>query len=62
MAALVTRGENVSLVLKGFHALNTLRNRRGATLSETGTLSEETPNPDFLFKCRRLAGKETVGG
>lgn len=46
---------------KGLHTLNMLLNCCGTTLSETGTLSQETPNPDFLFPCRGRA-QLGVGG
>lgn len=47
---------------KGPQTLHTLLNCCGIMLGETGTLSQETPNPDFLFPCRGHAWKETVGG
>ena len=51
-----------SLGWKGLRTLNMLLDCCGTTLSETGTLSQETPNPDFLFPCRGHAWKGTAGG
>lgn len=45
---------------KGLQTLNMLLSCAGIPLGETGTLSQETRNPNFLLLCRRQARKETV--